>query len=842
MTISKKRNQLSDEAKELLRKKGFLGRDAESLKRSFAEHMEFTQAKTVYTATDLDVHKCFAHTIHDRLMELWNASQKAYYEQDVKRVYYLSMEFLMGRALGNSIINLDIQDEVGKAMKDLGYTLEDLQDGECDAALGNGGLGRLAACFMDSLATLQYPGMGYGIRYDYGMFEQKIKDGWQIEHPDHWLRDGYPWLTIRPEHTFTVNFYGEVNWEKDENGRWAFKWTNTQKINAIAYDLPIPGFKNGVVNNLRLWSAEAAEEFNLDNFNRGDYITALVDKVMLENISRVLYPSDNIEKGKRLRLKQEYFLVSAALQDIVRRHKVKHQNLDNFSDKVAIQLNDTHPVLAIPEMMRILMDQEGYDWEKAWEITTKTFAYTNHTVLPEALECWPVALLGEILPRHMQIIYEINHRFLEGVRARFPQDLARLERMSLIGERGKKHVRMANLAIVGSYSTNGVAKLHSEILKNKIFRDFYEMWPERFNNKTNGITQRRWLKLANPRLSDLITSKISDSWIKNLDDLKKLEVHAKDKKFGKQWNDVKRENKKDLADYIKRTMNIDINVDSMFDCQVKRFHEYKRQLLNVFHVVTYYNRICQGRTQGMVPRTFIFSGKSAPGYGMAKRIIKLINNISNIVNNDPKAHKWMKVVFLENYSVSLAEKIMAASDLSEQISTAGMEASGTGNMKLSLNGSLTIGTLDGANIEIKDEVGNENIFIFGATDEEVVKLRERGHNPWGYYNNNEELKAVVDMIKNGFFSPEEPKLFEQVIDPLFEGDYFMVLADYADYISCQERVSKLYQDKDEWVRKSIINTANCGYFSSDRTIKQYAEEIWQVKPVKRSGSELNFDI
>lgn len=814
-------------------KSKYLDTSPHAIKKSFINHMEFSQAKTPYTATNVDSYKSLAYVISDRLMERWNDTQETYYKSGAKRVYYFSLEYLMGRALGNNIINLNLRNECGEAMKEIGYALEDLQEHESDAGLGNGGLGRLAACFLDSMATLQLPGTGYGLKYDFGMFEQKIKDGHQVEVPDHWLRNGNPWQVVRPEYTFTVDFYGETKPVQDKNGVTKYVWANTKKVNALALDYPIPGYRNNTVNNLRLWSAEAVDEFDLDHFNKGDYISAVLDSIVDENISRVLYPKDDFAGGKELRLKQEYFLVSASLQDIIRRYNVYENGFDHFHEKVAIQLNDTHPVIAIPELMRIFLDQEELTWEQAWSICNKTFAYTNHTVLPEALEKWPVDLVQKLLPRHMEIIYEINHRFLNQLKHLYDVDPKEFHKMSIIEEGPVQQVRMANLAIIGSHSVNGVAALHSEIIKDKIFNEFYTIWPKKFNNKTNGITQRRWLKLSNPRLSKLISDKLgNEDWVTNLDNLKDLKKFIDDNEFLKKWRQIKQANKRDLAKYILDHNNIEVDINSIFDCQIKRFHEYKRQLLNVLHIITLYNRLKQNPNADITPRTFIFSGKAAPGYYMAKLIIKLINSIADVINNDSDIAGRIKVVFLANYGVSLAQKIISASDLSEQISTAGMEASGTGNMKLALNGSLTVGTLDGANVEIKEEVGDENIYIFGLTTEEVRQMRESGYNPHDYYNNNPELHKVINLIRDGFFSLGCEDLFKPIVKSLLDdGDHFMLLADYESYIACQDRIAEEYKDEILWTRKSLINTAQSGKFSSDRTIKQYAEEIWNVHPV-----------
>lgn len=811
----------------------FQGMDVQSIQKSFINHLVYSLAKDEYSATQRDFFKSLAFTVRDRLIEKWIKTQQTYYKKGAKRVYYLSMEFLMGRLLGDALINLGLYEVTKKAMQELGYKIEDLASMESDAALGNGGLGRLAACFLDSMATLELPAYGYGIRYEYGIFYQKIVNGWQVESPDHWLRYGNPWEIERPEYIYPVKFYGQVQSYQDEKGNMRFDWVNTENVIAMAYDTPIPGYGNNTVNNLRLWSAKSSREFNLEYFNYGNYGKAVEEKIMSENISKVLYPRDDFHAGRELRLKQEYFLVSASLQDIIRRYKKTHsQGFQLFPKKVAIQLNDTHPALCIPELMRLLMDEEGLGWEEAWDITQRTFAYTNHTVLPEALEKWRIKLMEYLLPRHLQIIYEINRRWIEKVNQIYPGDLDRVRDLSIIEEGDEKKVRMANLAIVGSHSVNGVAELHTDILKKRVFKGFFEIFPEKFNNKTNGITQRRWLKLSNPALSDLISSKIGEGWITDLYQLKKLEKWCEDKVFQREWEQVKLHNKKRLAHCIKETMGIEINIQSIFDVQVKRIHEYKRQLLNVFHVILLYNRLKNGTVKNFIPRTVVFGGKAAPAYSMAKNIIKLINSVAEVVNSDPDIGDRLKVVFIPNYSVSSAQLIIPAADLSEQISTAGMEASGTGNMKFALNGALTIGTLDGANIEILQEVGKENIFIFGLTAEKVQTLRQNGHDPWKYYNENPELRQIIDMIKNGYFSSENPELFHSIVDSLLNrGDYYMVLADYQEYIKCHEKVTSTYKDRSRWIKMSILNVANMGKFSSDRTIKEYAADIWDVKPV-----------
>ncbi|XP_057671561.1 glycogen phosphorylase [Diorhabda carinulata] len=807
--------------------------DVNEIKKTFNRHLHYTLVKDRNVATSRDYYFALAYTVKDHLVSRWIRTQQYYYEKDPKRVYYLSLEFYMGRSLQNTMINLGIQTPVDEALYQLGLDIEELEDIEEDAGLGNGGLGRLAACFLDSMATLGMAAYGYGIRYEYGIFAQKIINGEQQEEPDDWLRYGNPWEKARPEYMLPVNFYGHVI---DTNeGK---KWVNTQVVFALPYDNPIPGYKNNVVNTLRLWSAKSPVDFNLKFFNDGDYIQAVLDRNLAENISRVLYPNDNSFEGKELRLKQEYFMVAATLQDIIRRFKAAkfgtreatRTNFDLLPSKVAIQLNDTHPSLAIPELMRILVDIEGLPWEKAWDITVKTCAYTNHTVLPEALERWPTSLLESILPRHLQIIYHINFLHLQQVEKRWPNDLDRMRRMSLIEEEGGKRVNMAHLSIVGSHAVNGVARIHSEIIKADLFKDFYELTPEKFQNKTNGITPRRWLLLCNPGLSDLISDKIGEEWTVKLDQLKQLKKWAKDPNFQRAVMKVKQENKLRFAQLLEKDYGVKINPSSMFDIQVKRIHEYKRQLLNCLHIITLYNRIKKNPSAKITPRTIMIGGKAAPGYYTAKKIIKLINMVGNVVNNDPIVGDKLKVIYLENYRVTLAEKIMPAADLSEQISTAGTEASGTGNMKFQLNGALTIGTLDGANVEMAEEMGNENIFIFGMTVDEVEALKKRGYNAMEYYNNNPELKQAVDQIQNGFFSPGNPDEFKDLADILLKYDRFFLLADYEAYIKKQDEVSAVYQNQSKWLEMAINNIASSGKFSSDRTIIEYGKDIWGVSP------------
>ncbi len=809
-----------------------------NLRSIFLKHLEYTLGKDNFSITKHDIYLALAYAIRDLLVERWRDTQQTYYEQDAKRVYYLSMEFMMGRTLGNSLINLDLVEEWQEVLKELDLDLECVEDLEWEPGLGNGGLGRLAACFLDSLATQSIPAYGYGIRYEYGIFFQKIIDGSQVELPDNWLRYGNPWEFGRKEHLHPIKFYGNVVTRHDENGNEYTCWVDTEDVMAMAYDIPIPGYGNDVVNTMRLWTAKATRDFDLHFFIEGKYMEAVGKKMLTENISKVLYPPDQVPNGRELRLKQEYFLASATIQDILYRFKKIHKDLKLLPEKVAIQLNDTHPTLAIPELMRILLCHERLDWDTAWDITVKTFAYTNHTVLPEALEKWPIWLIGKILPYHLAIIYQINEKFIAKVKERFPDDLQRVKRMSLIEEGQDKKVRMAHLAIIGSHAVNGVSGLHTEILEQKIFRDFFEMYPERFSNKTNGITQRRWLKKANPLLSSLISEHLGAGWITNLYELAKLRPLVDDPKFLRRWRSAKQENKERLAQFILDNNDLRVSVDSIFDCQVKRFHEYKRQILNVLHIITLYNRIQSNPDRDIIPRTFIFSGKAAPSYQIAKLTITLINAVAEKINNDPAIRDLIKVVFLPNYSVTMAERIIPAADLSEQISTAGTEASGTGNMKFALNGALTIGTLDGANIEIIEEIGAENFFLFGLKAEEVSELKARGYNPREIYNRVPELKQALDMIMHGKFSPETPDIFKPLVDSLLnQGDSFLVLADYESYVRCQADVEKLYQDQDEWTRRSILSTAGMGKFSSDRSIAEYAQDTWDVSPVtvKRAG-------
>jgi len=805
--------------------------DKKSLQHSVADKLRFSLGKDRFTVTEHDSYKACSMAIHDRLLQRWIHTQQHCHFQDVKRVYYLSMEYLMGRALGNALINLGIYDIAAKALQEMGYDVEEIRELEWDAGLGNGGLGRLAACFLDSMATMRIPCFGYGIRYEYGIFHQHLYNGWQLEAPDNWLRYGNPWEIGRPEYIYAIRFGGRVHQHVDDAGRLKHDWVDTENIMAMAFDTPIPGFRNEFVNTLRLWSAKSTREFNLQVFNQGDYIAAVEERNNSEIISKVLYPNANTMQGKELRLKHEYFFVSATLQDIMRRYQDRHESFDRLPDKAAIQLNDTHPALAVAELMRLLMDKHDVPWERAWDITTRTIAYTNHTILPEALERWSTQLMERLLPRHLQIIYEINRRFLDTVWTHYPGDTDRLRDMSIIAEEPEKAVQMAKLAIVGGHMVNGVSELHTKILKDTIFRSFYEMMPNHFTNATNGITQRRWLLLANPRLSALISSHLGEGWITDLDQLRGLEPLADDADFCKRWRQIKRLNKQDFAAWLAGTENMHPNPDSMFDFQVKRMHEYKRQLLNVLHVIDLYNRLRDNPKTNLAPRSVFFSGKAAPGYYTAKLVIKLINCVSHVINNDPHTQGRLKAYFLPNYGVSLAERIFPASDLSEQISTAGWEASGTGNMKFALNGALTIGTLDGANVEIREEVGEENFFLFGMKTEEVDRLQASGYDPGKYYEDNPAVRRIFDMLSEGFFSPDDRDLFKPLVNDLLHRDRYCLLADFDDYLACQRRVDDAWRDQQRWTRMSIMNVARSGKFSSDRTIREYAENIWHVPPV-----------
>ena len=802
----------------------------EILKTAIVDNLLYLQGRILASATSHDLYRALAFTVRDRLVRRWAITQEAYRKNQVKRVYYLSAEFLMGRLLANNLLNLGIYETTREALNELGFDLEELLDTEADAGLGNGGLGRLAACFLDSMATLSLPGTGYGLRYEYGIFEQRIEKGYQVECPDQWLKHGNPWEIVRPEYTLTVRFGGRTEAYLDKDSRVRIRWADTKDVLGVPYDTPIPGYQNNTVNSLRLWYSRATEEFDFREFDQGDYEKAVQRKTDSENISKVLYPNDNSMQGKELRLKQQYFFVSCSIQDIVRRHLRDHGELANFADYVTIQLNDTHPTIAIPELLRILLDEHRMDWAGAWGVVSSTFGYTNHTLLPEALEKWPVSFFERLLPRHLELIYEINSRFLEDVRKRYPNDPDRLRRMSLV-EEDPRVIRMAHLAVVGSYSVNGVAELHTELLRTRVLKDFADLWPERFNNKTNGVTPRRWIQNCNQPLSTLMTEVIGDSWTHDLEELHRLEKLIDDAPFRERFRQVKLESKSRLSDYINEKMGIKVDPHSIFDIQVKRFHEYKRQHLNALHIVHLYNQLKQDPSMEMVPRTFIFSGKAAPGYFLAKRIIKLINSIGQVVNNDKDVAGRIKVVFLENYGVSLAERLVPAADVSEQISTAGFEASGTGNMKFALNGAVTIGTLDGANVEIRQAVGPENFFLFGLTADEVVERRSRGYNPYLYYEHNQGLREVLDRLAQDHFSVGEKGIFHPILNELLSSDRFMVMADFTAYVEAQREVARAFSDQERWTTMSIRNVARTGRFSSDRTIHDYASEIWEASSI-----------
>ncbi len=773
-----------------------------------------------------------AMAVRDRLMERWQNTQRAYLESDCKRTYYLSLEYLMGRALGNSALNLNIGNAIDEGLYELGMVLEEISESEPDAGLGNGGLGRLAACFLDSCASLQLPVHGYGIRYEYGMFRQLVQDGHQVEEPDHWLRSGNPWEVDRPEFTQRVRFGGRTEIMPRWAGKMEVHWIDTHDVLAIPYDIPIPGYRNDTVNTLRLWKSAATDEFDLDEFNAGSYTESVEAKNAAEHITMVLYPNDASECGKELRLRQQYFLASASLQDVFRRWRLSHNSdFSTFAENNCFQLNDTHPSIAVAELMRLLVDYESIGWDEAWEITKNTMAYTNHTLLPEALEKWPLRLFEYLLPRPLEIIYEINARFLSEVANRWPGDVDRLRRMSIIEEGDNPQVRMAYLAIVGSFSVNGVAALHSELLRQGLFHDFYELWPEKFNNKTNGVTQRRWLASCNPGLKKLINATIGDEWIADLSQLHKLKEHIDDQSFRHRWILTKQQNKERLSQLVLKECGVQFNIDSMFDVQVKRIHEYKRQLLNLLHVIHLYAKIKAGETSVWTPRCVLFGGKAAPGYTQAKLIIKLINNVANVVNNDPEVGDMLKCAFLPDYRVSAMEIICPGTDLSEQVSTAGKEASGTGNMKFMMNGALTIGTLDGANIEILEEVGEEHFFLFGLTADGIKQMN--GHyDPESLIRSDQNLLRVMNLLEKCHFNRMEPGLFDPIINSIRSPhDPWKVAADFTSYVDAQERAAKRYRDHDSWVTSSIINTASSGRFSSDRTIYDYNQEIWKLKPV-----------
>ncbi len=808
------------------------GIEKETLKRAFLDNLYYLQGKIPELATRNDFYMALAYTVRDRLLHRHLHVFREYIKQKCRMVAYMSAEFLTGPHLGNNLINLGLYDNVEEAIGELGLDLDDLKEQEEEPGLGNGGLGRLAACFLDSLATLDIPALGYGIRYEFGIFDQKIVDGWQVEVTDKWLRFGNPWEIAQIELTQAIKFGGHTKTYYDNRGKYRVYWIPEYVVIAVPYDTAILGYATNTSSILRLWKAEAAESFDFQRFNQGDYYGAVHNKVSSENISKVLYPNDEKLSGKELRLEQQYFFTSASIQDMMRIHCLEdHKEPETFFMSFTIQLNDTHPSLAIPELMRILLDNYRIDWDQAWEITTKSINYTNHTLLPEALEKWSLSIFGNLLPRHLEIILEINYHFLELVRKTFPNDEHRVSRMSIIDESGEKYVRMAHLACVGSSAINGVAALHTDLLKSGILKDFYELWPNKFSNKTNGVTPRRWLVLNNRPLANLISDKIGTDWVKDLYELKKLEKYASNKSFQQGWRSCKNSVKEYLANYILSHLGIKVNPLSMFDILVKRIHEYKRQHLKVLHIITLYNRIKENPEIDIVPRTFIFGGKAAPGYFMAKLIIKLINSVAEVVNNDPDIKDRLKVVFIPDFNIKTSQHIYPAGDLSEQISTAGKEASGTGNMKFTMNGALTIGTLDGANIEIRDEVGAENFFLFGLKTDEVSRMKSQGYDPHSYYEKNAELHKALEMIKTGFFSRDKPDLFQPVFNSLVFRDEYMLLADYQSYIDCQDKVDSIFRDQDTWTKMSILNVARSGKFSSDRTIKEYCNEIWKVNPL-----------
>ncbi|MEM8588944.1 MAG: glycogen/starch/alpha-glucan phosphorylase [Pseudomonadota bacterium] len=814
------------------------GLDKDALKRSFLEWLVYAVGKDTEHAKPHDWFTSVAFAVRDRLVDQWMASTRSYYERDQKRVYYLSLEFLIGRSLENSMANLGIVEACREALQEVGVDLETLFETESDAALGNGGLGRLAACFLDSMATVGIAGYGYGIRYQYGLFKQSFDNGWQIEQPEDWLRGGNPWEFERPEVAYPIDFFGHVEPVESDDEEPKFRWVGGQRVLAVAYDTPVVGYGGRQINTLRLWSAKPTSAFDFDNFNRGDYLGAVQQKVDAETLSRVLYPNDMTEQGQELRLKQEYFFTSASLQDLLRRFRSNHENWDALPDKVAIQLNDTHPAIAVPELMRLLIDVYGLNWAQAWSLTSRTINYTNHTLLPEALESWSVGLMERLLPRHMQIIYEINARFLRQISKRSSPTRAGLDSLSLIDEHGGRRVRMGNLAFLGSRRVNGVSALHTELMKETVFRDLHALYPDRIVNKTNGITPRRWLHQCNRPLADLICQTIGDGWIGDLEDLRRLEPFAEDTGFKNAFDAAKQANKRRLADIIGRTLGQPVDPLSLFDVHIKRIHEYKRQLLNLIQTVALYNEMRDDPTADWQPRVKIFAGKAAPGYALAKLFIKLANDIAQKINHDPAVRDLLKVAFLPNYNVTLAERIIPAADLSEQISTAGKEASGTGNMKLALNGALTIGTLDGANVEIRDRVGADNIFIFGMTAAEVGSLRAGGtFSPAETIAADPRLKRAIDMISDGAFSPDDPERFRPVVDNLIHHDPFLVTADFTSYADTQAVVDDLYRDRDAWVTKAILNTARVGWFSSDRTVREYAQEIWQALPPLAEAAE-----
>jgi starch phosphorylase len=806
-----------------------------ALRRAIEEKLSSMIGRFPEVATRNDYYLAVAYAVRDRVLQNSVHTSKTYFKHASRTAVYLSAEYLLGPQLGKNLVNLGLYDPMAAALAQLGQNLEDLLDQEEEPGLGNGGLGRLAACYLDSMATLEIPTIGYGVRYEFGIFEQEIRDGWQVEKTDNWLRLGYPWEVPRPEITFEVMLGGRTERFTGGDGRPAVKWIPGRTVRGTPFDTLVQGCGVATVNLLRLWKAEADNSFDFQAFNAGDYYRAVDEKVSSENLTKILYPNDEPAVGKQLRLEQQYFFVSCSLRDMIRIYLQREKTLEHFHRKYAVQLNDTHPAIGVAELMRLLVDEHRLDWDHAWDITRHTFAYTNHTLLPEALECWPLPLFQRILPRHLEIIYEINRRFLDAVRLSHPGDPDKVRRLSLIGEDGEKHVRMAHLACVGSHAINGVAALHTGLLKQTVLRDFYDLWPGKFSNKTNGVTPRRFLALANPGLARLITGRIGGRWIRNLDELRRLEAHAGDAAFLAEWRQVKHANKERLAQVIRSTTGVMVDPATLFDIQVKRIHEYKRQHLNVLHVVTQYLRLKADPRADFTPRTVIFGGKAAPGYFSAKLIIKLINSVAAVVNADPDVRDRLKVVFLPDFNVKTAHRIYPAADLSEQISTAGKEASGTGNMKFSLNGALTIGTLDGANVEIREEVGAENFFLFGLAADEVARWKTRGYHPREIYERDPELRAALDAIGSGVFSPGDPGLFRPLISALLDRDEYFLLADYRSYLEGQERVAQTYLDPAKWTRMSVLNVARMGKFSSDRAIREYCRDIWRVEPVPVAG-------
>nr|CRH05785.1 GT35 : Glycogen phosphorylase [Candidatus Magnetococcus massalia] len=802
------------------------------IKEKLVNYMVHDVGKDPEVAHERDWYYAVVYFVRGILSERRIRKNRKLREEKSRRVYYLSMEYLIGRNLMRTIQDLELDELMRSALVDFDQNLDEIIGCEVDSALGNGGLGRLAACILDSIANQGYPGMGYGIRYEFGMFSQDIEHGQQVEHPEHWLRFGNPWEFEQPNVKFRVRFNGKILCYKDSDGEETCKWVDSDDVIALAFDTPLSGHKTPSMTNLRLWSARATNDFDLRYFNEGNYEEAVRDKAVSENLSKVLYPNDSTLRGQELRLKQEYFFVSASLQDIIARFMLEHGDLQQFPDKVVLHLNDTHPSLAVPELVRLFCDEYGMKFDEAWALARRSFTYTNHTLLPEALETWPIAIMEHVLPRHLQIIYRINHVFLKEVKHQYPGDHHILGRVSLVDDHAKA-IRMSHVCIAGSYSVNGVAALHSRLMQEGLFNDFFKMRPDTFTNVTNGIDQHRWLGLSNPELAKLLEETIGDEWVSNLPAIAKLAPHADDAAFRARYRAIKHGNKERLAKLIKERTDVELPTDALFDCQVKRIHEYKRQLLNVLHVITRYLRIREGRETSPVKRAVIIAGKAAPGYHMAKQIIRLVNDVASIVNNDPAVGDKLKLVFIPNYNVSKAEIIIPGSELSEQISTPGMEASGTGNMKFGLNGALTIGTLDGANVEMKEEVGDENIFIFGMTADDANRLRDEGYDPYSYYEQNEELRRVMEMIRDGYFSPDDPGRYSDLYNALiFGGDHFLLLADYADYIACQEKVDEVYQDQEKWTRMSILNTAYMGKFSIDRTVNTYAENVWKVPPME----------